>query len=568
MVFMASTFHGFLKTQALTWPIWAPSLTSRRAALNSESRNSNESQLILTMLINCFSPTLGYVSFPVGSMRRNLNWVHFSAALPDKEPLMTNYTSAYAPLYDPLSNENTDFGIGAWIASGLLPSQLILGLHYYGYAWKLVNPNDNALGAPVAGPAVTSDGSLTYAEIKQYIQRYGGTTVYNATYVVYYCAIGSTWIVFDDVEAIKAKVSYAMEKRLLGYNVWQVTNDDDWVLSSAADQVDVKDHQNKQRLMLIVLLPIAMVLVILGLMVCYLQGTVHKPKEKESLSQLGGDIEVAENFSSNSPNLQVFSFADIVVATNNFSIENKLGEGGFGPVYKGKSSNDQEIAVKRLSKTSKQGSVEFKNEVTLTAKLQHVNLVRLLGFCTQRKEKLLIYEYMPNKSLDFYLFDLDRRLLLDWKKRVQIIEGVTQGLVYLQEYSRLTILHRDLKASNILLDNDMKPKISDLGMAKIFEKDDHETNTRRIVGTLHMSCGKMEMAWSLWTQSLDDAFSSCKLMTCMQVALLCVQERPADRPSMLEVSSMLKNKTVAIAMPKRPAFSIKRDEDDRNNSAL
>ncbi|KAK9268563.1 hypothetical protein L1049_000317 [Liquidambar formosana] len=356
---------------------------------------------------------------------------------------------------------------------------------------------------------------------------------------------------------------------------------------------------------MIILLPIAMVIFVLGFMLCYLRRRVLKSKGKESLSN------------SDAPNLQVFSFADIVVATNNFSIENKLGEGGYGPVYKGELSNGQEIAVKRLSKTSKQGLEEYKNEVMLTAKLQHVNLVRLLGFCTQREEKMLIYEYMRNKSLDFYLFDLDRRLLLDWKKRVQIIEGVTQGLLYLQEYSGLTILHRNLKASNILLDNEMKPKISDLGMARIFEKDECETNTRRIVGTygyvppecvkksvfsiksdvysfgvllLQIISGKkntlygsnrnlslLEDAYELWKDgkgmefmdpSLDDAFSSCKLMTCMQVALLCIQERPADRPSMLEVCSMLKNETSAFAMPKRPAFSINRDEDEEKNPTL
>ncbi|KAK9268991.1 hypothetical protein L1049_000758 [Liquidambar formosana] len=126
--------------------------------------------------------------------------------------------------------------------------------------------------------------------------------------------------------------------------------------------------------------------------------------ENESLSKLGGNIQAAENFDNNTPNLRVFSFANLVAATNNFSMENKLGEGGYGPVYKGELLNGQEIAVKRLSKMSKQGLEEFKNEVMLTAKLQHVNLVRLLGFCTQREEKMLIYEYMPNKSLDFYLF--------------------------------------------------------------------------------------------------------------------------------------------------------------------
>jgi len=183
------------------------------------------------------------------------------------------------------------------------------------------------------------------------------------------------------------------------------------------------------------------------------------------------------------PNLQDFSFAVIKASTDSFSSKNKLGEGGFGPVYKGKFADGQEVAVKRLSESSKQGQEEFINEVTLTAKLQHVNLVRLLGFCTKKEEKLLIYGYMPNKSLDCYLYDQVGQALLEWEKRVHIIEGVTQGLLYLQEYSRFTIIHRDLKASNILLDNEMRPKIADFGIARLFRKDEHEANTGRIVGT-------------------------------------------------------------------------------------
>ncbi|KAG7942131.1 hypothetical protein I3843_16G084400 [Carya illinoinensis] len=196
-----------------------------------------------------------------------------------------------------------------------------------------------------------------------------------------------------------------------------------------------------------------------------------------------GHCKAAGHFNGNVPNLQVFTLDEIEAATGKLSIENKVGEGGYGPVYKGKLPNGQEIAVKKLSKTSKQGFEEFKNEVVLTAKLQHVNLVRLLGFCTERNEQMLIYEYMPNKSLDFYLFDPSKSYILDWRRRIGIIEGITQGLLYLQEYSRMTIIHRDIKASNILLDEEMKPKISDFGMARTFMKHEHEANTGRIVGT-------------------------------------------------------------------------------------
>ncbi|XAR66790.1 Non-specific serine/threonine protein kinase, partial [Bertholletia excelsa] len=276
------------------------------------------------------------------------------------------------------------------------------------------------------------------------------------------------------------------------------------------------------------------------------------------------------------------------------------------------------VAVKRLSKFSKQGHEEFKNELTLTAKLQHVNLVRLLGFCTEREEKLLIYEYMPNKSLDFYLYDPVRRGLLDWEQWVHIIGGITQGLLYLQEYSRFTIVHRDLKASNILLDNEMKSKISDFGIARSFKKDQHEANTSRIIGTYgcvppeyvkrglystkydiysfgvlllqiisgkknlsmygpHRNLNLLEHAYEEWKNGtgmsfmdplLDDSSSPCKLTRCMQVALLCVQEKWEERPSMLEVYSLLNSEMGVVPTPKRPAFSLKKDEDEFDNSIM
>ncbi|KAL6338010.1 hypothetical protein AAG906_007825 [Vitis piasezkii] len=305
--------------------------------------------------------------------------------------------------------------------------------------------------------------------------------------------------------------------------------------------------------------------------------------------------------------LKLFSFDSIVAATNNFSSENKLGEGGFGLVYKGKLLEGQEIAVKRLSRGSSQGLVEFKNEIRLIAKLQHMNLVRLLGCCIKGEEKMLIYEFMPNKSLDFFLFDPARRKILDWKRRHNIIEGIAQGLLYLHKYSRLRIIHRDLKASNILLDHDLNPKISDFGMARTFGRNASEANTNRIVGTygymppeyamegifsvksdvysfgvllleivsgrknksFHHNHGAFAInlavyAWDLWKEGtslelvdpmLEDSYSTTQMLRCIHIALLCVQERAADRPTMSAVISMLTNETVPLPNPNLPAFS-------------
>ncbi|XP_062106206.1 G-type lectin S-receptor-like serine/threonine-protein kinase At4g03230 isoform X2 [Humulus lupulus] len=173
----------------------------------------------------------------------------------------------------------------------------------------------------------------------------------------------------------------------------------------------------------------------------------------------------------------------ILVATDNFSDTNKLGQGGFGPVYKGKFQGGQEIAIKRLSSASGQGLEEFKNEVMLIAKLQHRNLVRLLGYCVEAEEKLLLYEYMPNKSLDTFIFDGTLCVLLNWQLRFDIILGIAKGLLYLHHDSRLRIIHRDLKTSNVLLDVEMNPKISDFGLARIFGGKQTEATTGRVVGT-------------------------------------------------------------------------------------
>ncbi|KAG6754765.1 hypothetical protein POTOM_040559 [Populus tomentosa] len=181
--------------------------------------------------------------------------------------------------------------------------------------------------------------------------------------------------------------------------------------------------------------------------------------------------------------LPLFKLQTLIAATDYFDAANKLGEGGFGPVYRGNLSDGQEIAVKRLSRASGQGQEEFMNEVVVISELQHRNLVRLLGCCVEGDEKMLVYEYMPNKSLDASLFDPVRKEVLDWKKRFNIVDGICRGLLYLHRDSRLRIIHRDLKPSNILLDQELNPKISDFGMARIFGGNEDYVNTRRVVGT-------------------------------------------------------------------------------------
>ncbi|KAJ9141186.1 hypothetical protein P3X46_031754 [Hevea brasiliensis] len=593
-----------------------------RAAINSESGNTSEPRLVLTMAVHRM-PIIGATSFPVESILRNIDWANI-IAFDYQVPLKENVTGNHAALYDPSGHVSTDSSIKEWLRRGFPASKLVLGVAYHGYAWTLMNPNDNSIGVPASGPALSKDGSIGYKFIKTLIPSYGygATSVYNATYVVNYFTIGTLWINFDDVEAIGTKVSYAKTKGLLGYNAFQLSNDHNWQLSRAAFEVGNKDNGKKKQLHIIIIsLPSGMVifLLLLGSVSYYVRSRIKSKGKIELgklLSFLLGPKAVGNEYpDQNAPNLQVFKFSEIKAATSNFSHENRLGEGGYGPVYKGTLETGQEIAVKRLSKTSHQGLKEFKNEVKLTAKLQNVNLVRLLGFCTEKGEKMLIYEYMPNKSLDFYLFDPNRRLKLNWEQRVHIIEGIAQGLLYLQEYSNFTKIHRDIKASNILLDNWMKPKFQILAWRELLGRRAMKLILdRQIVGTygyvppdyvrrgvysikydvysfgvllLQIISGKkntyfygssenlnlLEYAYDLWKMenrmefmdsTLDDSFSPCKLLRCLQVALLCVQESPTDRPSILEVYSMLKNENIAIACPKKPAFSVKSGEAEEN----
>uniref|UniRef100_A0A6N2KX99 non-specific serine/threonine protein kinase n=1 Tax=Salix viminalis TaxID=40686 RepID=A0A6N2KX99_SALVM len=254
-----------------------------------------------------------------------------------------------------------------------------------------------------------------------------------------------------------------------------------------------------------------------------------------------------------SEDLPFMDLTTISAATENFSENNKLGEGGFGAVYKGVLPDGKEIAVKRLSRKSWQGLEEFKNEVKVIAKLQHRNLVRLLGCGIEGEEKLLIYEFMHYKSLDLLIFDAEsRRAQLDWETCYSIAGGIARGLLYLHEDSRLRIIHRDLKPSNVLLDHEMVAKISDFGMARIFEENQNKANTRRV-------------AWRLWNEgrevelvdpSLMERGQTEGIVRCIHVGLLCVQKDPADRPTMSFVVLALGSDPITLPQPKEPAFSL------------
>ncbi|KAF7116039.1 hypothetical protein RHSIM_RhsimUnG0039500 [Rhododendron simsii] len=295
------------------------------------------------------------------------------------------------------------------------------------------------------------------------------------------------------------------------------------------------------------------------------------------------------------------SYAELKDATEDFNPANKLGEGGFGPVFKGTLNDGRVIAVKQLSVASRQGKDQFVAEIATTSAVQHRNLVKLYGCCIEGNKRLIVYEYLENKSLDQALFG-KTSLFLNWPIRFDICLGVARGLAYLHVESRLRIVHRDVKASNILLDSELNPKVSDFGLAKLF--DDKKTHiSTRVAGTfgylapeyamlgqltekadvfgfgvvaLEIVSGRpntdssleeekiylLKWAWHVHENNreveLVDArlleFDEEEVKRVIGVALLCTQTSPQQRPSMPRVVAMLSGDIEVSAVTSRPGY--------------
>ncbi|GLJ42758.1 hypothetical protein SUGI_0886540 [Cryptomeria japonica] len=327
------------------------------------------------------------------------------------------------------------------------------------------------------------------------------------------------------------------------------------------------------------------VVVGVGVLLCLFLVVLRNKRRNRKFSS----ADDSEDLKSMAGKAHLFSLTEMKIATNDFDIENKIGEGGFGAVYKGVLQDGILVAVKKLSSTSGQGKREFLNEVATISAVQHRNLVKLYGCCIEDEERLLVYEYLPNNSLGRALFGSNRsKLSLDWPIRFNICLEVARGLAYLHQESRIRIIHRDIKPNNILLDEYLNPKIADFGLARLYDAAKTHISTR-VAGTIgylapeyalrgHLtekvdvfSFGVvalevvsnrshedrnlpdemvylLDLAWQLYEEGrllelVDTSIlSSCyaeDVVRVIHVALLCTQATPTQRPSMSQVVAML-----------------------------
>ncbi|BBG92724.1 Leucine-rich repeat transmembrane protein kinase, partial [Prunus dulcis] len=359
------------------------------------------------------------------------------------------------------------------------------------------------------------------------------------------------------------------------------------------------------------------VMLIILLVMIFVFRKLIKPEElKKLVARARRQPESKDLFSGNLRTISYFDFRTLKMATKNFHPGNLLGVGGFGPVYRGKLGDGRLIAAKKLClDKSQQGESEFLTEVKLITSVQHRNLVRLIGCCSDGPQRLLVYEYMKNRSLDLIVYGKSDRFL-NWSTRFQIIVGIARGLQYLHEDSPLRIIHRDIKASNILLDEKYQPKIGDFGLARFFPEDQAYLSTT-FAGTLGYTApeyairGELsekadiysfgvlvleiisgrkntdltlpsemqylpEYAWKLFETSNvielvdpklhENGFVERDVLQAIQVAFLCLQPHANLRPPMSEVVAMLTCKVEMIGTPMKPAFLERRRTKDQNLS--
>ncbi|GKV22638.1 hypothetical protein SLEP1_g32491 [Rubroshorea leprosula] len=307
-----------------------------------------------------------------------------------------------------------------------------------------------------------------------------------------------------------------------------------------------------------------------------------------------------------------YSYRDLNSATQNFSLENKLGAGGFGDVYKGVLKSGKVVAVKKLAiDQSLRAKADFESEVRIISNVHHRNLLRLLGCCSRGAELLLVYEFMPNGSLDKFLFG-EKKGSLNWKQRFDIILGTARGLAYLHEEFHLCIIHRDIKPSNILLDHDFQPKIADFGLARLLPQDRSHLSTK-FAGTLGYTAPEyailgqlsekvdaysygivvleiisgqksseaksdsdeflLKQGWGLYEnnrheelvdETLDRSeYHAEDVRKVIEIALLCTQASAASRPSMSEVVVLLRSKGSLNRRPTTKPIFVESDKKVR-----
>ncbi|OAY77361.1 cysteine-rich receptor-like protein kinase 2 isoform X2 [Ananas comosus] len=365
-----------------------------------------------------------------------------------------------------------------------------------------------------------------------------------------------------------------------------------------------------RRTIIVALTSVVAVLAVIGIIIIW-----KKMRSKDDLiDDLDGSGEYIRSISGSHLS---FKYEDLRKATDNFNQINKLGQGGYGSVYKGVLSDGREIAVKRLFFTTRPWVDQFFNEVTLVSQVQHKNLVKLLGCSVEGPESLLVYEYLCNTSLDNFLFDSFKKNLLDWERRFEIIVGTAEGLSYLHSASEIRIIHRDIKASNILLDERFKPKIADFGLARNFMEDQSHLSTG-LAGTfgymapeyivhgqltekadiysygvlvLEIITGRknhnsvassdeghslMSLIWQHFNaKTVIELLDPCLQKRCpeeqalkvFQVGLLCAQASPNLRPPMWKVVELLNSESKELPLPSQPPFINVKGTSSKSNSS-